>query len=193
MDTPPAADSPHTRAAQASIRLPLSLIALKGHPATGKSVLAHALAVRLHLPLIDKDDIKDALYTLPDANRLSYAVMWQVVATQLALGQSVVAVSPLSDPADYVRAGELATKFSANLWVVETLLAEQEWRRRLEARQPDESAHKVRGWAAMEAMLHSYAGRWQYPIAARHHLQVDTAQPVAASLEALLARILEKA
>jgi hypothetical protein len=45
----------------------------------------------------------------------------------------------------------------------------------------------------MEAMLHSYAGRWQYPIAARHHLQVDTAQPVAASLEALLARILEKA
>ena len=86
MDIRPAAADPHSCAAPPSTQLPLSLFALTGHPATGKSVLAHALAVRLQLPLIDKDDIKDALYTLPEANRLSYAVMWQVVATQLASG-----------------------------------------------------------------------------------------------------------
>ena len=34
-------------------------LALKGHPATGKSVVAEALARRLRWPLIDKDDAKD--------------------------------------------------------------------------------------------------------------------------------------
>lgn len=37
------------------------LIALKGHPGSGKSAVARALSRRLLIPLIDKDDIKDVL------------------------------------------------------------------------------------------------------------------------------------
>jgi hypothetical protein len=54
------------------------LFAMKGHPATGKSAVAHALAQRLHIPLIDKDDIKDVVLGLPNANDLAYAAMWQI-------------------------------------------------------------------------------------------------------------------
>ena len=65
---------------------PPFLVAFKGHPATGKSVLAEALARRLHWPLVDKDDVKDHLLHLPGCNELAYAIMWQIAGTQLALG-----------------------------------------------------------------------------------------------------------
>ena len=51
------------------------LIAMKGHPATGKSAVAHALAQRLHIPLLDKDDVKDVILDLPGANDLAYACL----------------------------------------------------------------------------------------------------------------------
>ncbi|HHY58760.1 MAG TPA: ATP-binding protein [Chloroflexi bacterium] len=165
------------------------LIAMKGHPATGKSVVAQALAQRLRIPLIDKDDIKDVVLGLPNANDLAYAAMWQIAATQLALGLSVIAVSPLSYPVGYARACEIAQRHAARLLVVETVLPEAEWRRRLDARDPADSAHKIRGWEAMQAMLRQYAGCWQYPIAPEHHLVVDTSAPTAAAVEQVLARL----
>ena len=69
----------------------LHLIVMKGHPATGKSTLAHALARTLKWPLLDKDDIKDHTLGLPAANDLAYAILWQLVATQLRLGVDFVA------------------------------------------------------------------------------------------------------
>ena len=165
------------------------LIAMKGHPATGKSVVAQALAQRLRIPLIDKDDIKDVVLGLPDANALAYAAMWQIVATQLTVGLSVIAVSPLSYPEGYERARAIARQHAARLLVVETVLPEAEWRRRLDARDPANSAHKIRGWEAMQAMLRQYAGCWQYPIAPEHHLMVDTSAPPDLAVERILARL----
>jgi predicted kinase len=165
------------------------LFAMKGHPATGKSAVAHALAQGLRIPLIDKDDIKDVVLGLSDANDLAYAAMWQIAATQLALGLSVIAVSPLSSPIDYTRASEIAAKHHANLLVIETVLAEAEWRRRLEARDPAGSTHKIRGWDAMQARLRQYDGCWQYPIAPDHHLVLDTSAPTAVSVQHILNRI----
>ena len=165
------------------------LFAMKGHPATGKSAVAHALAQRLHIPLIDKDEIKDVVLGLPGANDLAYAAMWQIAAAQLALGLSVVAVSPLSHPAGYTRAGEITANHHANLLVIETVLAETEWRRRLDARDPADSTHKIRGWAAMQAMLRQYDGCWQYPIPPDHHLVLDTTAPTAISVQRILDRI----
>ena len=165
------------------------LITMKGHPATGKSAVAEALAQRLRIPLIDKDDIKDVVLGLPNANELAYAVMWQVAATQLALGLSVIAVSPLSYPEGYERACEIAQRHAARLLVVETVLPEAEWRRRLDARNPADSAHKIRGWEAMQAMLRQYAGCWQYPINPAHHLVLDTSAPTTVSVERILARL----
>ncbi|MFZ1768433.1 MAG: AAA family ATPase [Caldilinea sp.] len=165
------------------------LIAMKGHPATGKSAVAHALAQRLHIPLLDKDDVKDVILDLPGANDLAYAVMWQIAETQLALGLSVIAVSPLSYPSGYACACEIAARQRANFLVVETVLAEIVWRRRLDARVPGYSTHKISGWEAMQAMLRRYDGCWQYPIAAEHHLVIDTAQPIAASVQSIIARM----
>jgi predicted kinase len=167
----------------------LWLIAMKGHPATGKSVVAHALAQRLRIPLIDKDDIKDVVLGLPDANGLAYTAMWQIAGTQLALGLSVVADSPLSYPIGYGRACEIAAKHAARLLVVETVLPEAEWRRRLDARDPADSTHKLRGWDAMQAMLRHYDGCWRYPIASEHHLLLDTTAPAAVSVQRILDRL----
>lgn len=164
------------------------LIAMKGHPATGKSTLARALAQRFGWPLVDKDDIKDHTMGLPGGNELAYWVMWQVAATQLALGLSVIADSPLSYPIGYTTAQALAARYGARLLVVETRLDEAEWRRRLEARAPGESVHKLRGWMAMQAQLAAYDGCWQYAIAPEHHLVVDTVQ----SAEGLVALVQDR-
>lgn len=166
------------------------LIALKGHPATGKSALARALAQHFRWPLIDKDDVKDHTLPLPNGNQLAYAILWQVAATQLALGLSVLVDSPLSYPESYTTAQALARQHQARLLVVETMLDPEEWRRRLDARSPDESTHKIRGWAAMQQQLAAYKGCWQYPIAPEQHLRVDTRQPVAA-LVALVEKMVE--
>ncbi len=154
------------------------LMAMKGHPATGKSALARVIARRFRIPLIDKDDVKDYVLDVPDANQLAYEVMWQVCATQLDLGLSVVAVSPLAYPEGYATAQVLAAKYGARLLVIETVLDEALWMQRLNARHPGYSTHKISGWEAMQEQLRAYDGCWQYPIAPEHHLVVDTAQPV---------------
>ncbi len=169
--------------------IPLTLIAMKGHPATGKSAVARGVAQRLRIPLIDKDDVKDHVLDLPHANELAYAVMWQIAETQLALGLSVIAVSPLSYPVGYETAMRIAANHRAKLLVVETILDETEWRRRLDARTPGYSSHKISGWAAMQEMLRQYDGCWQYPIAAEHHLVLDAVQPVSALVDAVVERL----
>ena len=172
-----------------SISIPLILIAMKGHPATGKSAVAETLARRLRVPLIDKDDIKDYVLEMPDANELAYQIMWRIVETQLSVGVSVIAVSPLSYPNGYARAQEIAAQHGARLLIVETVLDEAEWRRRLDARQPGYSTHKISGWAAMQEMLRRYDGCWRYPIKPEHHLMLDTAQPLEQCVAAVLERL----
>lgn len=161
------------------------LMAMKGHPATGKSALARVIARRFRIPLIDKDDVKDFVLDVPGANQLAYEVMWQVCATQLDLGLSVVAVSPLAYPEGYATAQELAAKYKARLLVIETVLDEALWKQRLDARRPGYSTHKISGWDAMQEQLRAYDGCWQYPIASEHHLVVDTAQPVRSLVRAV--------
>ena len=167
------------------------LIAMKGHPATGKSNVAAALARRLRCPLIDKDDIKDHVLDTLDANERAYAMMWQIVGVQLALRLNAIAVSPLSYPHTYAAAVALAEKHRARLLVVETQLAEAEWRRRLDNRRPGYSTHKISGWAAMQEMLRRYDGCWQYPIPAEQHVVVDTAQPLKQVIGQVMARVEE--
>jgi len=171
---------------------PNYLIAMKGHPATGKSTLAHALARAFGWPLIDKDDIKDHTLHLPEGNQLAYAIMWQVVARQLALGSSVIVDSPLSYPVGYTTACELCARYGARLLVVETYLDEAIWRMRLETRPAEESTHKLRGWQAMQAQLQAYNNCWRYRIRPEHHLRVNTEQPLATMLTLIQQRLTQE-
>ncbi len=158
---------------------------MKGHPGTGKTTLAQALVHHLGWPLLVKDDFKDLLLDCPDANERAYALLWQVTATQLRMGLSVVVDSPLSYPEQFAQAQALAQTYHARLRVVETRLPEALWRARLEARPP--SAHQVRGWPAMQALLERYANCWAYPIPKSIHRVVDTSQPVEVLTEQVLA------
>ncbi len=132
----------------------------------------------MHWPLIDKDDAKDHILDVADANVRSYAIMWQIVEKQIALGLSAIAVSPLAYPEGYAKAMAIVEKHHARLLVVETYLEEEEWKRRLNARKPGYSTHKISGWDAMQEVLRQYNGCWRYPIADEHLLRLDTSQPL---------------
>lgn len=155
-----------------------TLLLLKGHPATGKSTLALALARRLGWPLVEKDAIKDHTYHLPQGNVLAYEIMWQVTRHQLEVGLSVVVDSPLSYPLAYATGQELAAAYQTRLLIVETQLAEAQWQARLEDRLHQPPTHRVAGWTNMQQLLEEYNSSWRYPIAPEHHLPVDTSQPV---------------
>jgi predicted kinase len=163
-----------------------TLLLFKGHPATGKSTLANAVARQLAWPLIDKDDIKDHTYALPNGGQLAYTIMWQIVRHQLELGLSVIVDSPLSYPTSYQTGQELAHGVCARLLVIETCVPLAAWQARLDARLGGAQSHRTSGWSAMQTLLASYGGSWQYPIAPESYLTVDTTQPTAANVEKIV-------
>ncbi|KAL9664286.1 hypothetical protein QQ045_019685 [Rhodiola kirilowii] len=131
---------------------------MKGHPGTGKSTLARNLSTLLNYPLIDKDDIKNATHALRSSlpssshsllNNMSYVAMWNVAATQLKLGLSVIVDAPLSRP-------------EPRDW--------EEWRRRLERRGEEEEGavwHKPAKWAEIERLLDGYKGCYEYDVGSK--------------------------
>ncbi|PRQ52160.1 putative P-loop containing nucleoside triphosphate hydrolase [Rosa chinensis] len=168
------------------------IIAMKGHPGTGKTTLARSLASTLKIPLIDKDDVRDSTLTLQEAgvsssllNDMSYGAIWQLASTQLRLGLSVVVDSPLSRRAHLDRLLQIATSGGARLVVVECRPAdEDEWRRRLERRgggedEDEASWHKPSTWREMERLLESYDGCTDYDAGNVPKVVVDTTAGVA--------------
>lgn len=84
-----------------SPQIPL-LVLVSGAPASGKTVLAERLAATLRLPLLSRDEIKEALYdTLgaPDSERSrqlaspSYVVLYTILKRLLAAGVGAVVES----------------------------------------------------------------------------------------------------
>ncbi|KAH7834991.1 hypothetical protein Vadar_021848 [Vaccinium darrowii] len=166
------------------------IIAMKGHPGTGKSTLAHSLASVLHCPLIDKDDVRDSTFplqlstpTVPPnlLNDLSYDVVFRVAATQLRLGLGVVVDSPLSRRVHLDRLLELAEGAGARVFVVECKPKDEaEWRRRLERRGSEKGAswHKPATWRDMERLLEGYGGCTEYDVEEVKKIVVNTTADV---------------
>lgn len=181
------------------------IIAMKGHPGSGKTTLAHSIAKALKCPLVDKDHFRDCTKSLQEAlmlaspataskllNDLSYEVIWRVASTQLSLGLSVVIDSPLSRRAHLDRLIELAAETNARLVVVECKPQDEaEWCRRLELRGgADESSwHKPNTWQEMEKLLDGYAGCWDYDVGEVPKLVLDTTGDL--GVEELVSSVLE--
>ncbi|EFJ15556.1 hypothetical protein SELMODRAFT_422561 [Selaginella moellendorffii] len=126
------------------------LVAMKGHPATGKSTLGESMAKSLHWPLIDKDDARDCLSMMiqgeeQDAarknrlakqlNAISYDIMFRIAETQLRLGLGVIVVCPLAWPWLFHQCQSIARRNGVEMIIVECVCRDEIlWKTRLEQR-----------------------------------------------------------
>ncbi|KAK1324642.1 hypothetical protein QJS10_CPA01g00783 [Acorus calamus] len=167
------------------------LVAMKGHPGTGKSTLARAISSSLHYPLLDKDDIRDSTDAVqrslpPDLahsllNDLSYSALSRLAETQLGLGlPGIVVDSPLSNRARLDDLLQVARAHRARVAVVECRPGDEaEWRRRLEARgegggEGRRGWHKPKDWEELRRLVEGYGGRADYDAEGVPWLVVDT-------------------
>lgn len=177
------------------------IIAMKGHPGTGKSTIASSLASSLKIPLIDKDDVRDCTVSIQNSspataskllNDLSYDVVWQIASTQLRLGLSVIIDSPLSRRAHLDRLVQVASSTGSLLVIVECKpLDEGVWRRRLEQRGKGDQAswHKPSTWQDLERLLEGYGGSTDYDVGDVPKIVLDTS--VAVAVDELVSRVVD--
>jgi len=156
------------------------LVALRGMPGIGKSVLARAVGGELGWPVLDKDDIKDVLAGRTDrADELAYDLLFHLAHRQLRQGLSVICDSPLMHPGLYALAGQTAQASGAALVVLDCVVPDvAEHQRRLETRGAGDPTRTWRvndwqGFITYRARTLPHAG---YAIAAPRHL-VDLTQP----------------
>ncbi|HEX5504040.1 MAG TPA: ATP-binding protein [Thermomicrobiales bacterium] len=143
------------------------LVIVTGAPCTGKTALARRLAADLPLPLIAKDDIKEALYdTLGWSDRAwsrrlgraSYRLLYHFVAMELAARRPAIVESNFSASFQDEFRALLARHDAASLQLVcetetDTLLARYHARAASGARHPghDDAAIYDEFIAALEA------------------------------------------
>ncbi|KAF8732230.1 hypothetical protein HU200_016206 [Digitaria exilis] len=172
---------------------------MKGHPGSGKSTAARAIAAALRCPLLDKDDVRDCTLGLETVaasgvlSDLSYAVLWRVAERQVQLGLSVVIDSPLSRRAHL----DALTRLPGALVVIVECHPgdKEEWRRRLEKRGAavanggsGDGWHKPKTWEELQRLVEGYQGCTDYEIGDVPRIVVDTTDPEV-DAEAIAAKV----
>ncbi|GFY81137.1 hypothetical protein Acr_01g0009460 [Actinidia rufa] len=103
------------------------VIAMKGHPCTGKTTLAEKLAKSLKYPIIAQDDVWDSIVKkelenpmlLTSINDLSFAVICQIASMELIFGSKLIIDSSLQCQAHVDRLIQMSKDTNARLVIVE--------------------------------------------------------------------------
>lgn len=155
-------------------RYPLIVLLLKGHPATGKSTLATALAAALPpatpCVTVDKDDHRPSGLPPVDANEAAYtgaASRVAAVAARAAPGCVLIVDSPLSSRCRWDAFADAAGSGAVRV-LIETVCSDAgAHRRRLEARAARDAgtpaSHKPGDWGQLQALIAGYAGSDGWP------------------------------
>jgi diadenosine tetraphosphate (Ap4A) HIT family hydrolase/predicted kinase len=158
------------------------LVAMRGLPGIGKSVLARAISLEFGWPVLDKDDIKDVVYGRAEApDRLAYDLQFRLARRQLQQGLSVVCDSPMLHPGVYALAAQAADAAGARLVVLECVLGDAaEHRRRIEVRGSSERVREwaINDWDAFVEFRDRTRPHANYEINVPRHV-VDLSQPAA--------------
>ena len=161
------------------------LILLGGLPGSGKTTIARALAKRIGAVHLRIDTVEPTLKTASvlkdDLGPAGYLVAYALAEDTLRLGATVIADAV--NRVEIARAGwrAAAARTGARLVQVELHCSDPaQHRTRVEQRAPDIAGHRLPSWADVAALT------WE-PWAA--DLRVDTALPVEAAMDAIMARI----
>ncbi len=126
-----------------------NLILLRGKPGVGKSTIAAALASRLSIMHLNKDDINDIAFSAFGYNQQTSEVVYRTLAyvagqTVLA-GQSLIVDCSLHTQYSYQLFVEVSKKYDVPLKVFEIYLSsEQQWDERLRGRAPGLPEHRIK-------------------------------------------------
>lgn len=143
----------------------LTLLALQGLMAVGKSTLSNALGATLGWPVVDKDDAADVLVDyLKDCNPPSYRIGFKQAGSLLRQRFNVVLVSPFRTKLGLDNAASVARAERAELKVIKCICPDKaEWRRRLETRAA-RLAHLIHTWQDFEAYWQTAEDDFDYPV-----------------------------
>ncbi|PSR86765.1 Nucleoredoxin 1-2 like [Actinidia chinensis var. chinensis] len=112
---------------EAKVKGPM-IIAMKGHPCTGKSTLGWAIAKVLKCPILDIDAIRDGMRTAQESplaaaaktfEDLCYDSLCTIALAQLRLELTIIIDSPLSRRCHLDRLQQLAVSTGAPLVIIE--------------------------------------------------------------------------
>jgi predicted kinase len=149
------------------------LIVFSGLPATGKTTVAKLLCRKLHATYLRIDTIEQAIISSSgnqnDLGVLGYAVAYELAASNLGLGNTVVAdaVNPLTVIRDTWRT--LAKNAGCAIVTIEIVCSDKiEHRRRVESRDADIKGHALPTWDEVQ--------RREYESWDSDRLVIDTAQ-----------------
>ncbi|MBW2241088.1 MAG: AAA family ATPase [Deltaproteobacteria bacterium] len=186
--------------------LPPIIIATTGPVASGKSTIAHALALRIGAPRVVADAVRDVLLETPAglSEREIHEAYWQRAFAKgfedrvyravvhraehvLASGRPVVLDACMPTRARRREIEQLAAAHGVPLWFVECRPDPAVLRKRLAERNTRDGCSDP----AWEAIARDLAKRWEpWTDAERgRHLHLDTGQPVEQCLEATRASL----